>query len=186
MAKASRNKAGRSALRVENPTKAVYWISGSSESTRPYVSSDFACFPGSDEWKKWEFFAGLRSVKKYVAPKLNTGQPHPLATDYDFYDLIGKGLVSARAKEVLEPSANEYFEFLDASLYGKPYYLLRIKKTLGGVLDTRASEFDEDEDVPGGIRFVEKAVFITSRVPDPAFFCVQEGFDGPFGTDTVA
>src|SRR5258708_7911722 len=105
----------------------VCLVSVSCESGRPYVRDEY--LPGVKAVKIFRIATRQASAKGWTPPKLQSSNPHPRATEYDFYD-GARGIVSARAREVLEPFAVDYFEFLDATLYGKPYFFLRIKKTM--------------------------------------------------------
>ena len=159
----------------------IYKVGTSAEDDRPIVDdAAWECQLGWDG--QWKFFTGQIEWPEFRPPKLLS--VHPRATDWDLY-YFGIGLVSERARKLLVPYAKDYFEFLDASLNGKPYSFLRIKKLPPGVLNYDECEFDflEDGMTPRSIR---KCVFNHDRVPDSAFFCVHAGFSGPYTTGDAA
>src|SRR5262245_59882879 len=131
-------------------TETIYKVDPSCEEDRPIV--DEAVWHSEHDWdEQWKFFTRQTEWPDYHAPKLLSIHPH--APDWDYY-VYWIGLLPKRARGVLEPYAKEYFEFLDASLNGKPYFLLRIKRPLAGVLNYDECEFDflDDGLTPRSIR----------------------------------
>jgi hypothetical protein len=165
-------------------TQHVYRISTSLEEDRPEI--DFELSENSDcvDWiQTREILDGSLDVTHYRSPHLIVAASD--ATEWDFYRCGGTlGVLSKRAVDILRPYGTRCFDYLEAFINDRPFFLVREigtidcldrKSTIGKMFPHDSSRFMR----------IDQYSFHKSRLVDPSIFVTPEDNTRIFGTDSV-
>lgn len=151
-------------------TEIVYLLVTSTEEERPYID-----FEMSDERQSLDW-----SILEDRAPKVDNPTEmlrlyQPESDLWDFYLAAPYGMVSERARKVLEPFATGHFEFVEGRLCDTPYYFL-LRTTPLNCFDRANAKVVPFASDPSGIRImkVNRFAFFKERIQDPLLFWTEE------------
>jgi len=171
-----------------NESLHIYRIKVSRFKERPKLDLDHPKYlERTDFTKIVDIQEGELGLEEYEPLEFYTDDPGALEWDA-FWPALELGLISPRAKEIIQPFADQYFIFLEASLNDNLYFVLIVNERLD-CFDRENSEFmtfadlarkqNEDKatiDANDELHIfrTEKYRFKKELIPDPCMFSVPE------------
>jgi hypothetical protein len=165
-------------------TNRVFIVGESHEDDRPQIRFDLPENSCCVDWlKTLEILDGKRDPNEYESPHLIARESD--AVNWDYYRCAGTlGLISERAVCHLAQYGRQCFEFLEAYLNDKPFFLLRKIGTINA-LDREHSSFDFFPHDPTRIMSIDRYALDKSKINDPCLFIIPESGTRLFGTDSI-
>jgi len=167
-----------------NESLHIYRIKVSRFKERPKLDLNHPKYSGANDWDNiLAIEDGELGLEEYIPLVYYTDDPGALEWDA-YYPALKLGLISPRAKEIIQPFADQYFIFLEASLNDNLYFVLIVNESLD-CLDRERSEFmtfadfalsDPEDDMPitesdyYRIMEISKYRFKKELIPDPCMF----------------